>query len=1635
MKDYGIFNEIVGTIEDKPVAKTKSYGIFDEIVTDTPSMAPSLTKVTPPTPTPVKPTFKNFSDLTFKEQAKLGTAKVTKGWYEGSLGAVADLINAVSTGKDFLKGAFTTSTVSEELAKDTTFDKNVKKLANLYSNQADITSDELKNTKISLGLNPEDTFVDQLLQGTGYLTNFIATGVPTKMATVAIGFGKYAGAVANSLNIASESLMGAQDVYKEAKANGKSDTEAYEAARNTLASNALLIGLTNKVSGIFEDTAYKGIKRLFKVGASGTIEGMQEWLQQMVSNYNTDKPLFQGVKDSFLIGASLGVPMAVAFDTGTKQGKEEVAKVIEQSDTTPEQKQLATDILEGVATEEQKQEALLNAVTNNTFNIPVDETNKESLKEDVKQMIDQGVNTGDLVIALQAEGISQQDAENIVAEVVATPEQVVAPVEEVKVEVTPTQRTKEQIMEDETVPEARKKAISEIDYYLGASEAGYRAFTLEPDSYDYKVTAVPSTFPQWVPENMRSRKVFDQLQPYWDKQERPSNRTPRLQALYDLFQERVNEAQGEYQKKIDEEMTQEARGDGLEFKTRKTTATREMAVLDDFKKRYKVQFPTLIVSKIIEGKKTELHPKGDGEAEGATDGNTIALAFDAIINTGKHELIHLTLNNLDQIPELAKFSRQDILKAQAKKMGVELTKENEKTVEEQLALDFEAYQNKTYKPNNSTIAKFFASIRDMINNFRGVIVKSDGDVITQYYDAVLYGETARKQEVAITTESNVARYLIDNVLDYRPMYQTRRVLSLSNGITSVDFKGKEEVDPLLEEASKYNSAEEFVTNSTELTYKNLQENPYSIKAYGKDFNEPVEYYRAGAIKKNGDIWLTDNQAGAQQYSSAGGGTKVGSYIVNSKKPLIIDTAGGKYAKGNIDINKILTKEEIAKGYTNNPDIKQKFIDYAKNNGYDAVQFADSFPDGEGGMRSLVVWDKNKIKTKSQLTDIWNKAQETKSQPKFKDALNKSVELYKESGDLTTKILKDLEGKTTVSKQYILDATNRGDIKQAERDLIRDLLFYEGKEVNVTRFAEKVKFSLLPLAVNKVETGMGDIDQNTGKWMKGRYENITLPKELRGKVADYREKIYESPIQTKAGDVHFNGDTDSYFGHTRIEDLPKGETRRVIEVQSDLFQKGRLEDETFDKKINTEKVIIDHAKRQLEYAKTRAEPSQAQDIININNQKIKEAEANIESITAQIPERNKELERLTPYRNTFWERLIREEVRQATIEGKTRLQFPTGETAMKIEGLGTREDAWAFLNPDENANETYIYLNKDNMSVGMNITDSAFTEWVITDVLGDGKFKAVQKDRGDFRAEEGVMQDFDEEGGEISVPIPEDIKETFDISGKVDTNNPIYKFYEKDVARYLKNNYKAETVTDEQGVTWNEIKLNDSYKGAVLAFKERVTPEQNREEARKMFPRFTKLMEERKKAQQQVFQSEQKKSRAFERARGRLQEQYQLDTNYDTVKIVDEMAKAFEVLAQNPEYAKNVALGLEMSPRDVTDTAISLAVAETAKESGDYKLQADSEVARSLRQSRRGQEIVMEKGRVNENSSEFFIKQVLNRRKELVAQKYKPFMQEAKPFLSLLDEVKEKKMRKNNKIKSELEIKIEDLDSFLMDMAC
>lgn len=381
-------------------------------------------------------------------------------------------------------------------------------------------------------------------------------------------------------------------------------------------------------------------------------------------------------------------------------------------------------------------------------------------------------------------------------------------------------------------------------------------------------------------------------------------------------------------------------------------------------------------------------------------------------------------------------------------------------------------------------------------------------------------------------------------------------------------------------------------------------------------------------------------------------------------------------------------------------------------------------------------------------------------------------------DVTTNILDKLQGRSSVSKQFISDLTNGGDLKQAEREVVRTALesYPDGSQVPVQEFADKVKAELLPLT------------RDTGSLSEGyipRYENVSLPDNLKGKVSDYSENVYESPIKTSAGAVHFPNRTDNYFGHTRIEDIP-GNTRRVIEVQSDLYQKGNLEKEVDNKSA----MKIDEKSGLPKY----------------------NARAN-------------EVDKLRQYTNpTAHFRMVREELKQAAIDGKTAVQFPTGETAMKIEGLGNAtiwadpKDTNHIVQPSElKAGKEIVESRVNNIHPGGD--EVLGTHWIITDVLGDGKFKAVKRDDiipdGFLKitanqSGKEVLDQFLRKSAKVDGYTPADfdrIKETFDISGKIDTNNPIYKFYEKDLGRYLTSKFGAKVITDKQGVNWYEVPTN------------------------------------------------------------------------------------------------------------------------------------------------------------------------------------------------------------------------------------
>lgn len=513
--------------------------------------------------------------------------------------------------------------------------------------------------------------------------------------------------------------------------------------------------------------------------------------------------------------------------------------------------------------------------------------------------------------------------------------------------------------------------------------------------------------------------------------------------------------------------------------------------------------------------------------------------------------------------------------------------------------------------------------------------------------------------------------------------------------------------------------------------------------------------------------------------------------------------------------KLFKYDAIAKKIDNTDrSIMYSFIDGDKNVASAAQRIADemNLPNRFKGDKSLKedfikILDADKAANKKK----FNVKKINTQSGMIKNPFGKKPELpaYEGSTDLTLKTLEKLKGRTTVSKQYISDLTNSADIKQAEREAIRNALEGYKTTVPVKEFAEKVQSELLPLKSDNLEGGLDRFNEPT---RSGRYENIALPDELRGPVADYRERIYQSPIKTSAGDVHFTGeDAPNYFAHTRIEDLPANPTkvfkdgkivelpdtddptRRVIEIQSDLFQKGRLEMENKMSTIDNSIYTVDETMRQIESAKEQLKTATTEMRRNFLQQRIKELESSFDL------GRRKELSKLEPYRNTWHERVIREEVKQAAKDGKTKLQFPTGETAMKIEGLGQSE-VWSTITN----RGTVANLSTDAVSLKPGMTVFRAGErgqnWIITDVLGDGKFKAIPKQNITTQTLENLKKTGRLEGDGYT----RGADETFDISGKVDTNNPIYRFYEKEVGKYLTNKYKAKRVTDKRGVTWWEL---------------------------------------------------------------------------------------------------------------------------------------------------------------------------------------------------------------------------------------
>lgn len=121
------------------------------------------------------------------------------------------------------------------------------------------------------------------------------------------------------------------------------------------------------------------------------------------------------------------------------------------------------------------------------------------------------------------------------------------------------------------------------------------------------------------------------------------------------------------------------------------------------------------------------------------------------------------------------------------------------------------------------------------------------------------------------------------------------------------------------------------------------------------------------------------------------------------------------------------------------------------------------------------------------------------------------------------------------------------------------------------------------------------------------------------------------------------------------------------------------------------------------------------------------------------------------------------------------------------------------------------------------------------------------------------------------------------------------------------------------------------------------------------------------------------SRVYERMKEELPENMRDELTYSRMNLKEDAEKAVKMIANDRDKALRIAIGLEEPPKGQTATAINIALVEKARLEENWALVSDLIKSRSLDQTRRGQEIVAEKGSVTDNSMDRYVKELISAR--------------------------------------------------------
>jgi LysM repeat protein len=317
-----------------------------------------------------------------------------------------------------------------------------------------------------------------------------------------------------------------------------------------------------------------------------------------------------------------------------------------------------------------------------------------------------------------------------------------------------------------------------------------------------------------------------------------------------------------------------------------------------------------------------------------------------------------------------------------------------------------------------------------------------------------------------------------------------------------------------------------------------------------------------------------------------------------------------------------------------------------------------------------------------------------------------------------------------------------------------------------------------------------------------YSNLTVPGGT-----NYTEQEIATPAITPSIKGHAQFATDQGIGWFRSDDKVIGgistevpehlrdfgisgqneggvptKTRRILEVQSDLFQKGR--DKT--NLINYEKEDYkSYTKDGYNYFTINGEFFKQKEVSDSNKflpgkeEKITKQEFE-ENITKEKTQ-NQFLQLLNKDNNwvTFF---IKSVIQDSAKKGYEKVLFPSGDTASKVEGHTTLEE---FKKQKQDRIKKLEEEKKDAIL--------PFEE------LEDWQKNIITEEGGNFFKNNKSPEVYDIEINQLKQELERVEKEGF---GAL---KPIYNFYENTVSNILKKQkYNPKQITDEYGNTWNEV---------------------------------------------------------------------------------------------------------------------------------------------------------------------------------------------------------------------------------------